>query len=439
VDLLIPQIDIAEGEGFSPEKDIFKRKEFGLILAKQIANSNGNLVIGLDSNWGQGKTTFVKMWQGLLQSSEFEIKSIYFDAFQNDHHNDAFFVIASEIYDSIEPAQAALKDTFKVKAVSAMKAMSKIGIRVGVKALTGVTLGDTILEGQSDEIGAEIAQATNKAISKKFDEVRANKKTIEEFRIFLTGLVKTVGNGKPIVMIIDELDRCRPDFALSIVETIKHFFAIPGLAFVLVMNKEQMQSSIKGKYGIDTKASEYLQKFVHLWATLPTHSRTKASASKIFLRQTLSKMGCNLARAEVETFEQLLDLYNLSLREVERVVTYYALIENSGLRAMYPPALVIAPYLCVIKVKFYDDVYCRLVQRSISFEDIKKKTLLGELPPIASWSGVSESHPLLWILRYNLADNREGFAGDLQKIPYDYEDQQVLNYVLPILEMFKER
>lgn len=84
--LIVPQLTILENEGFLPEKDIFSRKQFAEELTRLIKNADGELVIALDAKWGEGKTTFAKMWRGLL--AEQKITSIYFDAFENDFIDD---------------------------------------------------------------------------------------------------------------------------------------------------------------------------------------------------------------------------------------------------------------------------------------------------------------------------------------------------------------
>ena len=58
--LILPKIEIAEEEGFNPEKDLFSRKEFGERLANLVEQSHGNTVIALDAQWGEGKSTFIK-------------------------------------------------------------------------------------------------------------------------------------------------------------------------------------------------------------------------------------------------------------------------------------------------------------------------------------------------------------------------------------------
>lgn len=91
--LTVSPLEITEDEGFS-EKDIFKRKEFGERLANLIENTDGELVIALDAPWGEGKSTFIKMWQGHLKKKDNGVHTIYFDAFANDHQSAPFLAIA---------------------------------------------------------------------------------------------------------------------------------------------------------------------------------------------------------------------------------------------------------------------------------------------------------------------------------------------------------
>jgi len=62
--LTVPELSVKAEDGFSPEIDIFKRKQFGERLSNLVVNSNENLVLALDSKWGEGKSTFIKMWCG---------------------------------------------------------------------------------------------------------------------------------------------------------------------------------------------------------------------------------------------------------------------------------------------------------------------------------------------------------------------------------------
>ena len=60
IKLTLPTLEISETEGFTTEKDIFNRKPFGEALSSLVTNIEDELIIALDSKWGEGKTTFIK-------------------------------------------------------------------------------------------------------------------------------------------------------------------------------------------------------------------------------------------------------------------------------------------------------------------------------------------------------------------------------------------
>jgi tRNA A37 threonylcarbamoyladenosine biosynthesis protein TsaE len=100
VKLIVPKLEIRNDEGFSQEADIFSRKDFGERLANLVEQSSGNIVLALDAQWGEGKSTFIKMWRGYIEHKrENKIKSIYFDAFANDYQRDPFLALAAEMYE----------------------------------------------------------------------------------------------------------------------------------------------------------------------------------------------------------------------------------------------------------------------------------------------------------------------------------------------------
>jgi ABC-type transport system involved in cytochrome c biogenesis ATPase subunit len=79
--IVTPPLNIQNDEGFT--RDILDRKAFADGMLNLVSRSSDELVISLDGKWGEGKTTFVRMWQGLL--SENNIPNIYIDAFANDY------------------------------------------------------------------------------------------------------------------------------------------------------------------------------------------------------------------------------------------------------------------------------------------------------------------------------------------------------------------
>src|SRR5690606_36180541 len=98
----------------------------------------------------------------------------------------------------------------------------------------------------------------------EIDAYTKKKKTIIEFRKELEVFIKR-NTDKPLIFIIDELDRCRPDYAVEVLEQMKHFFAVPGIIFILSIDKNHLASSIKGYYGSENiNTDEYLRRFIDL-------------------------------------------------------------------------------------------------------------------------------------------------------------------------------
>ena len=79
----------------------------------------------------------------------------------------------------------------------------------------------------------------------------------------------TEGGRKTLVVFIDELDRCRPPYAIALLEHAKHLFAVPGIVFVVSVDREQLSNSICAVYGERFDADGYLRRFFDLDFALP--------------------------------------------------------------------------------------------------------------------------------------------------------------------------
>ncbi len=100
-------------------------------------------------------------------------------------------------------------------------------------------------------------------INKFINCIKDEKDPIEDFKNELEKLIKEISN-KKLVLIIDELDRCRPDYAMKVLEVAKHFFDIKGLVIIFFANKKALYNSIKALYNFDnndTNGEDYISKF----------------------------------------------------------------------------------------------------------------------------------------------------------------------------------
>lgn len=108
-----------------------------------------------------------------------------------------------------------------------------------------------------------------------------NKPTVESDYIALKSLKEKLRSGlafiqeklnKKIIIFVDDLDRCNPKYAIETLETIKHFFGIKNIIFVLAVDKKQVENIVKTIYGITPDTSDiegYLKKFIDVEFNLP--------------------------------------------------------------------------------------------------------------------------------------------------------------------------
>jgi len=373
--LTIPEISIKDDEGFSPEVDIFQRKEFGERLANLIEKSDENLVIALDAKWGEGKSTFIKMWRGYLEyHRDNKLRSIYFDAFENDYQKDPFLALASEIYALLKDESEEEKKEFRKKAGDAAKSMTRGAVKIGVKALTGGLIDGSSLDSVEGDISALLSNQVDQIVADKLKNTEEDKLALSSFKKYLEKFSTEKGDGKPIIFVIDELDRCRPDFALDLLEKIKHLFSVQGITFLLVMNRDQLEESVKSRYGSGVSSSLYLQKFINLWVTLPRKLGKHSDNGVRYYRATFNSM---LSQGETcqntdatELLSQLVEYLKPSYREIERILSYFSIIHNSaGDTRYYSPFQIMFSFICYLKAS-YPDLVAKIQNNEVSAQEI---------------------------------------------------------------------
>jgi hypothetical protein len=407
--LIVPPIEISEYDGFSSDLDIFNRKPYGETLLNLIQNTECEMVLALDAPWGEGKSTFIRMWQGLL--NEKEVPHVYFDAFENDYQADPFLAISSQIYSLIKKEVQEDDNEFRKKATSALKVVGRAGLRIGIKALTAGVLDETVLEDTNNikDASKEASDLIDGYISKRLSQADEDKKSLSSFKEYLALLGKKLGGESHVIFIIDELDRCKPKFALSLIESIKHLFLVPNITFLLVMNRAQLEEAVRCEYGRKVDAARYLQKFVSIWAILPKPVDEYSSVPKKYLQNCLSRMDYQIKTSQdqstIRFFEDLITYYNLSLREIEKSLTSFAIIHNATDGKLNADYSWITVFVAVTKAT-RPDVYRKLANNSITYDVLLEEAALVKLKA-DWWHGKPEGHPIKWMLKYFLGTNEE--------------------------------
>ncbi|MGE5515024.1 MAG: P-loop NTPase fold protein [Bacteroidota bacterium] len=383
---LVPSpLKIGDTDGFA-RTDVFGYGEFGERLANVICAAEDPLTIVLDGPWGSGKSTFIRQWAGLLRNRDVQV--IHFDAFANDYLKDAFIAVTGEIIakaEEFDPGGEAGK-----KLVEKAKDVGKVLVRHGASAIVrfataGALDGNSLVALGEDTVDAASGKAgdvVGDLIAKQLESRRDERKVMAEFRRQLEDLAaamrKAAPEGEaqpPLVFIIDELDRCRPSFALDLLERIKHLFAVPGVVFVLVTNLEQLQHAVRGAYGEGTDGALYLEKFYDLRVVLPIPEHRRNNPTRKYLSHLWDAMGLRYGGYNVdETLRDglaaLIDGYRGDLRGIEKVVSHVALVcAATGDRTLRLSQL-IGP-LCVMR-RAKPDLYARARSGTLEYPQVEE-------------------------------------------------------------------
>ncbi|RBP85695.1 hypothetical protein EBI01_02280 [Marinomonas rhizomae] len=403
--IVVPEVQISSDCGFRPDIDIFKRKGFGERLANLVENSGGSPVVALDSGWGEGKSTFIKMWRGYLENHrEPEMISIYFDAFENDYQKDPFLTLASEIYQLIKVKDEETKTRFKDKAAKAAKSLFRGALKVSVKVGTAGLVDGSAVDVAEKEISNLVADQVDDLIKERFEHAEKDKLALKEFRNYLSDFASEINGGKPIVFIIDELDRCKPDFALELLEQVKHLFSVQGITFLLVTNREQLEESIKSKYGQGIDPTNYLHKFINVWLTMPRASSEYDDHGCQFLKNALSSMKEEneviLNNESVSVLNDIVKFYQPSFREIERILSYFSIINNMlGSQQYTENYQYIIAMVCYLKA--CQPNCLKLVNGKLNYSYIIDAARLDEIGSSESYSSLQYVNKLV---RFDLAD-----------------------------------
>lgn len=331
------------------EGDQFRRKILATQLSSYIDRLKAGAVIGIDAPWGEGKSWFGRHWAEQLRTDH---KVAFIDAFENDYVDDPFVLIASELSVVLAESTGQAVELRK-KAAVVMKAL----LPMSTKAL--INLAGRVIGGTSDlssdwedalKAGTEgAADGAEKWIEKRIESMAAERASLRSFRAELAKAAEK--SDKPVVVMIDELDRCKPSFSVALIERIKHLFDVPNLVFVLLMNRKQMEIAIEGQYGQGTDSQGYLGKFVNLWFELPKATvgvNGSDAHHEAYLRHVLTQYGFpQKVEPSVEAFINdaviWVHKFAMSLRDIDRMCALFVMSNRSHTSAL--------TYLIATKIK----------------------------------------------------------------------------------------
>jgi len=313
--------------------DKLNRKSIAENFNKLFENTSQPFVIAIDSSWGTGKTQFIYMWKNLLKSEN--KNAIYLNLWEEDFFQNPFFSLTENLIKEFKQRKIGNIEKIKENIFNLGKEISKSAIN----KISGINADVFFKSNLNNE---------KKAERSKFKEnlLKLSNKIKEETKF-------------PLIIFIDELDRCRPNYAIEFLEIVKHFFEIDNIIFVLGIDIEQLQHSTKSLYGQDMNAKEYLRKFIDFSYSLPDPEVEK------YLDFLSSEFQCGRKEQNlVRISKEIISKFNPSLRKIDNLFTRLKLIEKN-----INDSYIQATFLLSLKI-FNENQYNKVIGSPTSIDNI---------------------------------------------------------------------
>lgn len=231
------------------KQDTLKRNKQLSVLIKLLNSMDDSTVMAIDGAWGSGKTVFIRQLLMLANGSvegynssldeaaiaklQENQKVFYFNAWESDYIGDALSAILLKLI---------ADDDEGLNAASIKRAAKIINISAGIKNMSH----DFI------DYGA------NTTKEKLVSDIRSIVDRHDAVNNFID---KLKGDKARVVFVVDELDRCKPSFAVDVLEVMKHYFVRDDVTFILAINTKELMHTVQKYYGQSFDGSSYLNKF----------------------------------------------------------------------------------------------------------------------------------------------------------------------------------
>ena len=301
-------------------------------------DSEGAYVIAIDSPWGTGKTRFAKMLRNYLENRTNETPAeapidpskgfltVYYNAWDTDFSNDALEPLIYSLINSPELESELFEKQADEEIENFIDSAKKVLKVIGLSAAHHF-LGETVAKVLND-CNDEKENTKNEAC-----DFKKRKDAIDEFRETLNLVIKRTKN-KKLVIIVDELDRCRPNYAIQTLEIAKHLFNVSGLIFIFALDIKQLSYSVKTIYGQGMDSSGYLCRFFDYIGQMPVSGYIKFLSTEFEFLGSIenSYAGKFFYRAINRCLFFLREKFDLSLRDTKTIIKTYSLMYYSFLK-----------------------------------------------------------------------------------------------------------
>lgn len=316
-------------------RDLLDYEHVGNTFTNLIKSMDSTKVISIEAGFGRGKTFFRKAWSEQLRQSGETVIEV--DVQQSDHSGDPIVTLLGALVEAVpkkqgDKAKKALDSAKKIGAIGA-RAAARVVLRSGADEIIDAmsdgaidALGDfDALDNIVNELGDGMSKAAGQLIASQMAAERVRKVELPQQLAALHTAIAGDKDQNRIVVIIDELDRCHPEYALSFLEAMKLIFDQSGFVFCLMVNAEYLENLARHRFGVSADDEKYLDKFVDIRLTLqPQHSAFERAIVELALQLPLQIPYGETADFSIEHGARLAGQLALhtqySMRKVKRIL-----------------------------------------------------------------------------------------------------------------------
>lgn len=297
----------------------YGREDFYIRFKESLVQNSGGLKIAIDGSWGSGKTFFVKKMIDDLSDTE-KVNCFYFNAWENDYFNSPLYALLFQLLKNKE---------FYSSFETSVKEDDKLGVEFSFSHLF---LSATIIK--ENKIEDELVKMNHSSFV-----IELINKAIHKYMI----------NKSNLIIFIDELDRCKPEFALELLEQFNHLHN-DDLSFVYAINFKQLAALIKSIYGYEYDGETYLYKFFDEIKSFPKidYENVLEYIKEFF--PNLEHFGCDFP-----VVYEAIDILDITFRDINRFYEYLPrikLLRNITLSTMSNKVYLTTLFvLCLIRIK----------------------------------------------------------------------------------------
>ena len=237
-------------------------------ILEVISEKKSSCTFALNGAWGTGKTFVLNMLMNQLWEYHSDKYIVFhYNCWQYDYYEEPLIAIVAAMLDSVDEENHLLPENLRDKAKAGMELAKPVLKKIAtdfVKNKIGVDLTDVVSTANSFKEAVD-SEEKKRAEAYSFDEFYSFKKAIQQAQKEISKLTED----RTLVVVVDELDRCLPNYAIKVLERLHHLFlGVENTAVLLAVDKGQLDKTILRTFGDNTDTTKYLHKFIKFELTL---------------------------------------------------------------------------------------------------------------------------------------------------------------------------